>query len=52
MDMSILVVSIVSNRCYPIEELDETTVEEVIRVVNDTGEKFVRILKELIHTTN
>jgi purine-nucleoside phosphorylase len=48
MELPILVVSVISNRCYPIEEISETTLEEVVQVVNDTEAKLTLILKELI----
>ncbi len=48
MGLPVFVVSVVSNRCYPIDELNETTIEEVISVVNDAGLKLNLILSELI----
>lgn len=48
MELPVLVVSVISNRCYPIEELTETTVEEVINVVNQAEPKLTLILKELL----
>jgi purine-nucleoside phosphorylase len=48
MDLPVFVVSVVSNRCYPIDELTETTVEEVIKVVNAAEDKLSIILSELI----
>lgn len=48
MNLPVFVVSVVSNRCYPINEITETTVEEVIRVVNNAESKLILILKELL----
>ena len=41
------VLSVISNICYPINELTETTIESVIEVVQLSNPKLVRILKEL-----
>jgi hypothetical protein len=44
-----LVASVVSNQCYPIELIRETTVEEVIAVARMTEPKLRTIFKELVH---
>ena len=46
--MKVFVVSVVSNKCFPIEEIKETTVEEVIAVVNKAGSKVTTLVKELL----
>jgi purine-nucleoside phosphorylase len=46
--MKIFVVSVVSNKCYPIEEIRETTVEDVIAVVQGSEPKVSLLVKELI----
>ncbi|MEO1262106.1 MAG: purine-nucleoside phosphorylase [Bacteroidota bacterium] len=46
--LKIFVVSVVSNKCFPIEEITETTVEEVIAVVNQAGSKVALVVKELL----
>lgn len=48
MKLPVLVVSVVSNRCYPIEEIIETTVAEVINVVTKAEPKLTAILKTLL----
>jgi purine-nucleoside phosphorylase len=48
MDLPILVVSVVSNRCYPIEELTETTLEEVLAVVEVAAAKLETLVLELL----
>lgn len=48
MDLPVWVVSVVSNRCYPIEELTETTLEEVIAVVNKAAEQLQDLVVELL----
>ncbi|WMX14657.1 MULTISPECIES: purine-nucleoside phosphorylase [unclassified Aureispira] len=48
MELPVFVVSVVSNRCFPIDEITETTVEEVIEVVQQTESKLTLILKELL----
>ncbi len=48
MDLPVLVVSVVSNRCYPIEELTETTLEEVLAVVEVAAAKLETIVLDLL----
>ncbi len=48
MDLPVLVVSVVSNRCYPIEELTETTLEEVLRVVEVAAAKLEALMMDLL----
>ena len=50
--MKIFVVSVVSNKSYPIEEIRETTVEEVIAMVNSVEPKVALLVKELIRDLN
>lgn len=47
--MSIFVVSIVSNKCYPIEEIKETTLESVIAVAEVAAQKMSFVLKKLLN---
>lgn len=46
--LKITVASVVSNKCYPIEILTETTLEEVIATVNQAGDKLRLVIKELL----
>lgn len=46
--MKIFVVSVVSNKCFPIEDLTETTLEEVIEVVGKATPKVVSLVKEMV----
>jgi purine-nucleoside phosphorylase len=48
MNLPVFVVSVISNRCFPIDEITETTVEEVIEVVQKAESKLTLILKELL----
>lgn len=48
MDLPVFVVSVISNRCFPIDEITETSLEEVIRVVHEAEAKLTLILKELL----
>ena len=48
MQLAVFVVSIISNRCYPISEINPTTVQDVIQVVNHTESKLTQILQELM----
>jgi purine-nucleoside phosphorylase len=50
-DLKILVLSIVSNKCFPIEAIKETTVEDVIAVANAAEPKLRTIIKEAIRRT-
>ncbi len=45
-----LAISIVSNKCYPIEEINETTLEEVVALANAAEPKLTALIKELMVT--
>lgn len=47
-DLPVTVMSVVTNRCFPIEEIRETTVEEVIAVAEAAEPRMRRILGELL----
>ncbi len=46
--LRITVASVVSNKCFPLDNLTETTIEEVIEVVTKAGEKLRTVVKELL----
>jgi purine-nucleoside phosphorylase len=48
MELPIFVVSVVSNKCYPLEDLKETSVEDVIAKVGETTPRLQALVKELI----
>ncbi|MFK8009208.1 MAG: purine-nucleoside phosphorylase [Saprospiraceae bacterium] len=48
MNLPVFVLSIVSNKCFPIEEITETTVEEVIQLANEVQPKMSLIVKEML----
>lgn len=48
MQLPVFVASVISNRCYPIDEIEETTVEEVIKVVEKAASKLSLIIRTLI----
>lgn len=48
MDLPVFVVSVVSNKCYPIETIRETTLEDVIALASETEPKLRLVLKALI----
>lgn len=48
MDLKVLVISVVTNKCYPIEELSETTLEEVIAVAALAEPKVTALVKHLL----
>jgi purine-nucleoside phosphorylase len=50
-EMPVMVVSVVSNKCFPIEEINETTVEEVIAVAAKAEPKMTLIIKEVLKVT-
>jgi purine-nucleoside phosphorylase len=50
-EMPVMVVSVVSNKCFPIEEINETTVEEVIAVAAAAEPKMTMIIKEVLKVT-
>ena len=46
--MKIFAISIVSNKCYPIEDLTPTSVEEVVAVANEASERVKVLMRALI----
>jgi len=52
MGLPVFVLSVVSNKCFPIEEITETTVEEVIQLANEVQPKMSLIVKEMIKSFN
>ncbi|MCH2045420.1 MAG: purine-nucleoside phosphorylase [Saprospiraceae bacterium] len=50
MQLPVWVASVVSNKCFPIEEIAETTVEEVINAVAQTEPKLSKILTHLLES--
>lgn len=50
MKLPIFVVSVVSNLCFPIETIEETTIEEVIAVVKKAEPGMRKVVMEMIRT--
>ena len=48
--MQVLVISVVSNKCYPLDEINETTVEEVIALAKAAEPKMTAIIKGVLAT--
>jgi len=49
MSLAVFVVSVVSNKCYPLEDIKETTVTDVIKMVESVTLRLQEIIKELIN---
>lgn len=48
MNLNVLVISVVTNKCYPMEELTETTLEEVIATAAMAEPKMTALIKHLL----
>jgi len=48
MGLPIFVISVVSNKCYPIETITKTTVEDVIELAKEVEPKMRLIVKEIL----
>jgi len=48
MSLPVFVLSVVSNKSFPIEEIRETTIEEAIAVANAAEPKMSLIVKNMI----
>lgn len=48
-NMEVLAISVVSNKCFPIESLTETTLEEVIEVVEKASIKLTKLVFNLVN---
>lgn len=47
-EMEVLAISVVSNKCFPIESLTETTLDEVIEVVNKASDKLIKLVRSIL----
>lgn len=47
-NLPVLVTTVVSNKCYPIEEIQETTIEDVLRVVSESESKLSGLVRTVI----
>ena len=47
-EIPVLMVSIVSNKCYPLSEIKETSVQDVIDQVNKSSDKLLAIIKAYV----
>ena len=47
-NMDVLAISVVSNKCFPVEELTETTLEEVIEVVHKASTKLIKLVRAIL----
>jgi purine-nucleoside phosphorylase len=48
MELPILATSVVSNKCFPIEEIQETTLEDVLAVVETAAPKLTALIKAVL----
>ncbi len=48
MDLKVFVASVVSNKCFPLEEIKETSVEDVIEVVERTAASLQLIITQML----
>lgn len=48
-NMEVLAISVVSNKCFPIDSLTETTLEEVIEVVEKASNKLTKLVFNLVN---
>lgn len=48
MDLSVFVLSVVTNKCYPLDAIGETTLEEVIATATSAEPKMTLIVKTLL----
>lgn len=49
MELPVFALSVVSNKCYPLDTLTETTLEEVIQVVRAAEPKVTGLVKQLLN---
>lgn len=52
MELPLLVTTVVSNKCFPIESIQETTLEEVLKVVSDAEPKLARLIRAVLKSFN
>ncbi len=51
-EIEVLALSVVSNKCFPIEEIRETSLEDVLQVVGEAEPKVTNVVKEFISSLN
>jgi len=44
MDLPLFVVSVVSNKCFPIDNIPSSSVEEIIEIAIEAGSKMQRVV--------
>ncbi len=47
-ELPVLVTSVVSNKCFPLEEIQETSLEDVLRVVAEAEPKLTQLIKKVL----
>ena len=47
-DLDILAISVVSNKCYPVDTISKTTLESVIDVAQKAGHHLRKLIVEVI----
>jgi len=50
LELPFFVFSIATNRCYPLEEIGVSSVEEVIRMAQESGKQLSKLIKEILPT--
>ncbi|MEM1123389.1 MAG: purine-nucleoside phosphorylase [Bacteroidota bacterium] len=48
MGLPIMVISVVSNKCYPTEHIISSSIEEMIQIANEGGKKMGEIIRQLL----
>lgn len=48
LSLPLFVFSIATNRCYPLDEIGVSTVEEVIRMAQESGKTLSKLIKEIL----
>lgn len=50
LELPLFVFSIATNRCYPLDEIVVSSVEEVIRMAQESGKQLSKLMKEILPT--
>lgn len=50
LELPLFVFSIATNRCYPLDEIGVSSVEEVIRMAQESGKQLSKLIKEILPT--
>ena len=50
MGLDVFVISVVSNKCFPIQNIEPTLLEEILKIANEGGKKMTFVIKSMFNS--